>query len=94
MLVVQRPLTELGESIMYSKGMVQVTGVTYRIVRLRPYVYEVVRLLDDEKLGTFGSGPPFWLSPKGVSLALLSEIALAAVRNSKVSWVGTLLAPA
>jgi len=70
------------------KGMVQVGGTTYRIVRQQPYHYEVIRILDDVSVGTFRSAPPFDLCTKGIDLDLLREIARGAIQTGKTSWVG------
>ena len=42
---------------MHIKGMVQVAGTTYRIVRRERGHYDVVRILDDERVGSFRSIP-------------------------------------
>jgi hypothetical protein len=73
------------------KGMVQVAGATYRIERAEAHRYEVVRISDDVKVGGFCSQPPFDVSPtEGVQAGLLREIARAALRSAKTSWVGRL----
>jgi hypothetical protein len=73
------------------KGMVQLSGVTYRIARLDRGVYEVVRLLDDVRVGTFvQSGPGLDVFPEGIELHLLREIARTAIQKAKTSWVGRL----
>jgi len=38
------------------KGMIQVQGTTYRIVRIKRGYYNVVRVLDDVAVGTFTAG--------------------------------------
>jgi hypothetical protein len=70
------------------KGMVQVAGKTYRIVRHKPYQYEAIRILDDVSVGTFRSMPPF--CTEGIDLQLLREIARVAIQAGKTSWVGRL----
>lgn len=70
------------------KGMVQVAGTTYRIVRHKPYQYEAIRILDDVSVGTFHSRPPF--CAEGVDLQLVREIARVAIQAGKTSWVGRL----
>jgi hypothetical protein len=75
------------------KGMVQVAGATYRIERAEAHRYEVVRISDDVKVGNFGSQPPFDVKPAegvGVEVGLLREVARAALRSAKTSWVGRL----
>jgi hypothetical protein len=75
------------------KGMVQVAGATYRIELAEAHRYEVVRIADDVKVGSFFSQPPFDVKPSegvGVEAGLLREIARAALRSAKTSWVGRL----
>jgi hypothetical protein len=73
------------------KGMVQVAGATYRIERAEAHRYEVVRISDDVRMGGFLSQPPFDVNPtSGVEVGLLREIARAALRSAKTSWVGRL----
>jgi hypothetical protein len=72
------------------KGMVQVFGTTYRIVKRAPCSYEVVRILDDRRVGTFRHGPSLSVSPEAVDFETLREIAYAALRSAKTSWVGPL----
>jgi hypothetical protein len=72
------------------KGMVQVAGKTYRVVRLGQGSYEVVRILDDTRVGTFRSTPPVEITAQGIDAALMVEIARAAIQGAKTSWVGRL----
>ena len=72
------------------KGMVQVGGTTYRIVRLEPRNYEVVRICDDVRVGTFRSGPRFEVKSTAIEPALMREIARVAIQKAKTSWVGRL----
>jgi hypothetical protein len=72
------------------KGMVQVAGNTYRVVRLGQGSYEVVRILDDTRVGTFRSTPPVEIVAQGIDAALMLEIAKAAIQGAKTSWVGRL----
>jgi hypothetical protein len=72
------------------KGMVQVMGTTYRIVRVMPRVYEAVRLVDDMRVGSFKCGVALELNPEGIDAAAMGEIARAAVQQAKTSWVGKL----
>lgn len=71
-------------------GMVQVLGSTYRIARITPGTYEAVRLSDDLRVGTFSSRPPMRLAAEACDEHLLLEIAHAALRAAKTSWVGVL----
>jgi hypothetical protein len=70
--------------------MVQVSGSTYRIVRVGSKTYEVVRLLDDVCVGKFVSGPPLVVEPHHCDENFVREIAHAALRQGKTSWVGRL----
>ncbi len=73
------------------KGMVQVGGGTYRIVRLSSTNYEVIRVLDDRSVGTFRSSPTLEVSPREIDAALLREVARSAIKGAKTSWVGRLV---
>lgn len=76
---------------MHVKGMVQVTGVTYRIVRVERGMYDVVRILDDQRVGQFRTIPRVEVtSAQGADDATMAEIAKAAVKWGKTSWVGRL----
>jgi hypothetical protein len=72
------------------KGMVQVGGTTFRIVRLSAAHYEVVRVLDDTCVGTFRCAPEFEVEPRTIEAAQLREIARTAIKGAKTSWVGRL----
>ena len=69
-----------------AKGMVQVEGTTYRIVRIRRGHYNVVRVLDDVGVGTFSAGASVELSPVGIGAPLMREIARVAIQGAKTSW--------
>ena len=75
------------------KGMVQVAGATYRIVRLGQGQYEVVRILDDARVGTFTSFPRVEITSSGIDHGMMREIARAAIQGAKTSWVGRLDLP-
>jgi hypothetical protein len=70
------------------KGMVQVEGTTYRIVRLKRGHYKVVRVLDDISVGTFSVGASFEMAPDGIGDDLMKEIARVAIQGAKTTWVG------
>ncbi len=70
------------------KGMVQVGGNTYRIVRVSTANYEVVRVLDDARVGTFRCAPHVEVTAHSIGQDLLREIARTAIRGAKTSWVG------
>lgn len=73
------------------KGMVQVAGTTYRVVRLAEGCYEAIRLLDDGRVGTFRSSPRLEVLSSAIEPALMLAIGRAAVHGAKTSWVGRLL---
>lgn len=75
------------------KGMVQVAGTTYRIVRLGQGQYDVVRILDDLKVGSFCSFPRVEVTSSNIEPVLMREIARAAIQGAKTSWVGRLTLP-
>jgi hypothetical protein len=70
--------------------MVQVAGVTYRVVRVGQGSYDVVRILDDLHVGSFRSTPPVDIVADGIEPGLMLEIARAAIQGAKTSWVGRL----
>ena len=70
------------------KGMVQVEGTTYRIVRLKRGHYKVVRVLDDVSVGWFSVGSSFEMAPEGIEGELMREIARVAIQGAKTTWVG------
>ena len=70
------------------KGMVQVEGTTYRIVRIKRGNYKVVRVLDDVSVGAFSVGTTFEMAPDGIDENLLREIARVAIQGAKTTWVG------
>ena len=72
------------------KGMVQVAGTTYRIVRVQRGQYNVVRILDDTSVGGFSNGPTVAVAPNGIDATLMREIVRVAIQGAKTSWVGRL----
>lgn len=72
------------------KGMVQVEGTTYRIVRIKRGQYKVVRVLDDVSVGMFSVGSTFTMTPEGIDGELMREIARVAIQGAKTTWVGRL----
>jgi hypothetical protein len=82
--------TDGAESMGIVKGMVQVAGSTYRVVRIEKGVYEVIRILDDARVGIFRCAPFLEITPFGIEGGLLKAIARAAVQGGKTSWVGRL----
>ncbi len=75
---------------MQVKGMVQVAGVTYRIVRIERGMYDVVRILDDQRVGQFRTIPRVEVTAATAPAETMAEIAKAAVKWGKTSWVGRL----
>ena len=71
------------------KGMVQVAGTTFRIVRIQRGHYEVVRILDDARLGSFWNEPNFAVS-ESTDQELLREVARCAIQGGKTTWMGRL----
>ena len=74
----------------FVKGMVLVGGKTYRIVRLGPGEYEVVRILDDARVGTFSTQPKLQITSNNIDLPLMTQIARSALMGGKLSWMGRL----
>lgn len=72
------------------KGMVQVAGSTYRIVRVERGRYNVIRILDDQRVGSFSAGPTAAVAADGIEPGLLREIKRVAVQGAKTSWAGHL----
>jgi hypothetical protein len=77
-------------SSVYVKGMIQVMGTTYRIVRVASGSYEVVRVLDDEVVGGFSCRTNLEVEPKKVDATTMLLIARTAVRAAKISSTGKL----
>ena len=69
--------------------MVQVAGTTFRIARIGRGHYEVVRILDELRLGSFWNEPTFAVS-ESVDQELLREVARCAIKGGKTTWVGRL----
>jgi len=68
------------------KGMVQVRSVTYRIVRVRPGHYDVVRLLDDVRVGMFSLGARHEAIIEGDAPEVIREVARAALQGGRTTW--------
>jgi len=73
---------------MECKGMVQFLDQTYRIMKVSRRSYEVFRILDDASIGRFDVNPGLRVHPSGVTREELLQIAIAALKQAKVSWVG------
>ncbi|MEI9951766.1 MAG: hypothetical protein WDO74_23000 [Pseudomonadota bacterium] len=70
------------------KGMVQLAGITYRIVRVARGSYTVVRISDDMNVGRFHLAPALGIEPQGVEPELLREVARLAIHTAKTSYAG------
>jgi hypothetical protein len=66
------------------KPLVRFDDVTYRVTRLAHGTFEIVRILDDRRIGTFRVLPAFEVTWAAVDAATVREIAYAAARRS--SW--------
>jgi hypothetical protein len=73
-----------------TRGMVLVNGATYRIARLGDRHYEVVRVHDDTRVGTFRTGPRLEVFAEKIDGETMLLVARAAVRQARTSWVGRL----
>ncbi|HVR20473.1 MAG TPA: hypothetical protein VMS65_12270 [Polyangiaceae bacterium] len=69
------------------KSLIRFGNVTYRIGRLRHGEYEVVRILDDVRIGTFGCFPELTVTSSSIHPAFILKIARAAARSSGASWI-------
>jgi hypothetical protein len=70
------------------KGMVRLEGVTYRIVRVESGSYTVVRIWDDQDVGSFTTAPRLGFQARLVEPELLREVARLAIHTAKTSYVG------
>ncbi len=68
------------------KGMIQVHSVTYRIVRVRPGHYDVVRVLDDVRIGSFALGTSKEPIIAGDAQDILRAVARAALQGGRTTW--------
>ena len=69
------------------KGMVSWGDATYRIERIAPATYALVRISDDVRVGTFRTGKTIETKAQGIDPLLCEKLARAAVQNAKTSWV-------
>lgn len=67
--------------------MILVNGVTYRIERTAPHCYAVVRLLDDQAVGTFCTTPALRMHPKHIDETTMRDVVKAAMRSARTSVV-------
>jgi len=68
------------------KGMVQVHRVTYRIVRVRTGQYEVVRVLDDVRVGMFFLTALQEPVIVGDAPDVIRDVARAALQGGRTTW--------
>lgn len=69
------------------KGMVQVAGQTYRIVKRAPGEYEIFRILDDLRVGSFASQPQLHVTAEqGIDPDLVRLIAVTALKIGKITY--------
>jgi hypothetical protein len=69
-----------------TRGMVQVAGTTYRIVRLSPGQYSAVRVRDEAEVGTFSTYPKLRITRSRIEGVMMYEIARSALMGAKTSW--------
>jgi hypothetical protein len=69
------------------KGMVSWGDATYRIERIAPATYAIVRISDDVRVGTFRTGKTIETKAQGIDQSLFDKLARAAVQTAKTSWV-------
>ena len=70
------------------KGMVQLAGVTYRIVRVASGSYSVVRISDDTEVGTFSLAPALGIDARLIDPTVMREVARLAIHTAKTSYIG------
>ena len=70
------------------KGMVQLAGITYRIVRVASGSYTVVRISDDRDVGRFSLAPALSIEAIDIDPNELREVARLAIHTAKTSYVG------
>jgi len=75
-------LRKIRAARMTVKGMVQVTGTTYRIACTPTGVYEVTRILDDAPAGAFMLGPPMCIVQGVLDSGELHAVARAALQSA------------
>ena len=71
--------------MMTSKGMVRVSGSTYRIVD-RGDCHEVIRILDDRRVGSFRHGRRLEIINSEITRESLLEVATHALRSARLTW--------
>lgn len=75
------------------KGMIQVSGTTYRVVQREIEDYDVIRICDEVLVGVFACGNSVESIPLSIDAALMRTLAVTAVRHGRTSWMGPPAAP-
>ena len=68
------------------KGMIKFEGASYRIVKVGKGKYDVIRILDEIKLGCFETIPKLRVHAENGEHKLLLDISLTALKQAKISW--------
>ena len=71
---------------MECKGMVQCLTKTYRIMKVDRGTYEVIRIEDDTRVGSFDTNPRLRVRAAVIPHELLAQIAMTALKQAKLSW--------
>lgn len=75
------------------QGMIQVSGTTYRVARMRHGDYQVTRISDDVVVGSFDCAQTVQVTALRIDALLMKQLASAAVQQGRTSWMGTLVQP-
>ena len=78
---------------MQSMGMVQLFGMTYRVLRVQSGCYQLVRIRDEVVVGSFSCGLTLSVTAAAVDPGLMGQLARAAVYHGKTSWMGPQVRP-
>lgn len=73
------------ESMATNKGMIQVSGTTYRIASVAEQ-HEVIRVRDDLRVGVFEHWPLLRIVTSEISPAELMDVAKVALRTGRLPW--------
>jgi hypothetical protein len=65
--------------------MLSVRGATYRVSKVCDHTYEVVRIIDDHRMGTFEANPGLCVTTEGDDSSLVREIAYRALKRGMFS---------
>jgi hypothetical protein len=75
-----------GASPQAFKPIVRLGSVAYRVTRLEPGTYEIVRIVDDRRMGTFRSVPTFQVTSSEIHPAFVRKIAALAAKAARPSF--------